>query len=205
MGEISGWRARLTAGPLDGATIDLDAGQDEPPRAMVISLAVGEDPLDIVWHRYTLDRTTATFRYLGEVDPPGIDASDDRPTPGEPVIDGGELTRRFYELLFELHPAVRSLFTQDMAHQSAVLHTAMRAVLHHLDDPDWLVSTLGALGAQHADWGVTAPMYDAFVDCMVAAMAEAAGDDWSAEVEAGWRGTLGDIGALMQAGASAAR
>ena len=205
MTDIPGWRARLSAGPLDGATLRLETDRGEPPRAMVISLAVGEDPVDTVWHRYVLDRAASSFRYLGEVDPPGQESAGDRSVVGdEPVMDGGRVTRRFYELLFQHHPDVRALFTDDLGHQAAVLHTAMRAVLHHLDDPDWLVSMLGALGAQHARLGVTPPMYDAFTDCMVEAMAETAGDGWTPEIEDGWRGTLEDIGALMKAGAPTA-
>ena len=36
-----------------------------------------------------------------------------------------------------------------------MLREAIGAVLANLDDETWLVSTLGALGARHAAWGVT--------------------------------------------------
>jgi hemoglobin-like flavoprotein len=77
----------------------------------------------------------------------------------------------------------------------------MRAVRHHLDNPDWLVAALGSLGAQHAEWGVTESMYGAFIECMLSFMAEVAGPGWTPANESEWRGTLGNITTLMLAGA----
>ena len=209
MTEKQPWEATLSAGPLDGATLGLDVGADELPRHIVVNLAVGEDPTEEVWHSYVLDRSSSTFRYLGEDDLAGMagapgpaDGSAGGSVGGEMVVDGRAVSKRFYELLFERHPAVRSLFSADMDHQSAMLHTTMRAVLEHLDDPEWLIRTLGTLGVQHAEWGVTPAMYAAFTDCMVSAMAEALGVEWSPALEASWRGTLDDIGTVMLVAAS---
>ena len=50
---------------------------------------------------------------------------------------------------------------------------------------------------------MTPPMYEAFTDCMVSAMAEALGAEWTPAMESSWRGTLDDIGTVMLVGASA--
>lgn len=113
------------------------------------------------------------------------------------------LTERFYDLLFERHPEVRPMFSADVRPQAGMLRTAVVAVVEHLDDPAWLASTLGELGARHATWGVTPPMYDAVAECMVAAMAELAGDPWTPEMGAAWSEALAAVAGLMLQGAAA--
>lgn len=117
---------------------------------------------------------------------------------------GGDLTDRFYAILFERHPAVRPMFSADVGPQAAMLRTAIVAVLEHLDDPVWLTTTLGTLGAQHAGYGVTPGMYDAVAECMLAAMAELGGEEWTPAMTEAWAGALGAVAGLMIAGADAA-
>ncbi|MFT4263427.1 MAG: globin domain-containing protein [Nocardioides sp.] len=122
------------------------------------------------------------------------------------LVDGQEeaLTPRFYEILFARYPAVRPMFSADIGPQAKMLRGAVIAVLDHLDDAAWLTDTLGALGARHAGWGVTAPMYDAVAECMIAAMEELGGGAWTPAMTAEWIAALGAVASLMQAGASAA-
>jgi len=110
------------------------------------------------------------------------------------------LTRRFYEILFERYPPVRPMFGADVRPQAAMLRTAVVAVLDHLDDEAWLTETLGSLGAKHAGWGVTEPMYAAVAECMLAAMSELAGDDWTPEMTQAWTEALTAVAGLMLAG-----
>lgn len=116
------------------------------------------------------------------------------------VDDEEGLTTRFYELLFERHPAVRPMFSSDVRPQAAMLRGAIIAVLDHLDDAEWLTTTLGALGAKHAEYGATAPMYDAVAECMLAAMAERGGDAWTPEMTTAWSDALSAVAGLMLAG-----
>lgn len=110
------------------------------------------------------------------------------------------LTRRFYDILFERYPEVRPMFGTDIRPQAAMLREAVVAVLGHLDDAAWLSDTLGALGAKHAGWGVTAPMYDAVAECMIAAMADLGGPEWTDAMTAAWVEALTAVATLMQAG-----
>lgn len=114
--------------------------------------------------------------------------------------DDGRLTPRFYEILFARHPAVRPMFSADVRPQAEMLRTAVVAVLDHLDDPAWLTTTLGDLGAKHAAYGATAPMYDAVAECMVAAMEELGGEAWTPAMTAAWTEALGAVAGLMLAG-----
>jgi hemoglobin-like flavoprotein len=118
------------------------------------------------------------------------------------LVDGQEqvLTTRFYEVLFERYPEVRSMFSDDIRPQAHMLRESIVAVLDHLDDSAWLGDNLGALGRRHADLGVTPPMYGAVAECMIAAMEELGGEAWTPAMTAEWSQALGAVSGLMQAG-----
>jgi len=214
MPHDSTWTARLAAGPLDGATVRLDVDDDDLPDEVVMSFGMRVRSAELAWHSYALDRSRSVFGYLGEnrlvdegeeedEDEPGSGLSPDAASEGSVEAEPADhVTRRFYELLFERHPHVRPMFHADIGPQSTALRRAVHGVLDHLDDPDWLVNVLGSLGARHARLGVSESMYSAFVDCMLTAMAEAAGTEWTPEHERVWRDTLDDITELMLAGSS---
>lgn len=112
------------------------------------------------------------------------------------------ITPRFYEILFERYPQVRPLFGRNASSaQAKMLQEAIVAVVDHLEDAQWLGSTLGALGRQHVDYGVTAEMYAWVADSLVRTLAEVAGDDWTPETESAWNAALLAIRDLMLAGA----
>ena len=115
------------------------------------------------------------------------------------LVDGDEavLTRRFYEILFDRYPAVRPLFGTDIGPQAEMLRGAVVAVLDHLDDAAWLTKTLGLLGAKHAAYGVTAPMYGAVAECMIAAMEDLGVDSWTSEMSGAWTEALTTVAGLM--------
>ncbi len=111
------------------------------------------------------------------------------------------ITPRFYEILFERHPQVRPLFGRNAAGaQAKMLQEAIVAVVDHLDDAEWLGSTLGAMGRQHVDYGVTPEMYGWVADSLIRTLAEVAGSEWTAETEAAWTAALLAIRDLMLAG-----
>jgi hemoglobin-like flavoprotein len=120
------------------------------------------------------------------------------------IVDAPDdgLTRRFYDILFERYPDVRPMFGADIRPQATMLRTAVIAVLDHFEDGPWLTETLGSLGAKHAAWGVTEPMYGAVAECMIAAMEELGGSEWTAEMTAAWTEALTAVAGLMVAGVS---
>lgn len=112
-----------------------------------------------------------------------------------------QLTTRFYEILFDRYPQVRPLFGKNGSGQAEMLQRALVAVVEHVEDASWLEQTLGAMGKKHVDYGVTPEMYEWVVNSLLAAMAEAAGPDWTPPVQTVWRGALGAVSNLMKAGA----
>jgi hemoglobin-like flavoprotein len=118
------------------------------------------------------------------------------------------VTARFYEIFFERYPQVRPMFgrTPDaQRRQEQMLTDALVAVLDHLEDAPWLKETLFALGKRHVGYGVRDEMYGWVGECLIAALAEAAGPDWNERTERAWRMAFGAIRDLMIAGAHAAR
>ncbi|MYR05529.1 flavoprotein [Gordonia sp. SID5947] len=112
------------------------------------------------------------------------------------VPDDG-LTVRFYDILFDRYPSVRPMFQRDIKVQASMLRTAIVSVVDNLDDATWLTANLGALGRRHAEMGVTAPMYDAVGECMIAAMADIGGSAWKPEMSVAWQHALAAVSELM--------
>lgn len=111
------------------------------------------------------------------------------------------LTHVFYDELFARYPAARSLFDQtDMAAQETMLAQALVAVMDHLEDVPWLQSTLAGLGAKHAGYGVTGEMYNWVGESLIATLARANGQGWTAAHTKGWQEAYGAIVPMMLSG-----
>ena len=105
---------------------------------------------------------------------------------------------RFYGHLFSRYPHFQPLFSRGAPEkQQQMLTEMLGSIVAHLEDADWLVQNLRALGARHADYGVTAEMYPAVGECLVLTLSEVAGDDWSPRLAAAWGGAYGAICGLM--------
>jgi len=119
------------------------------------------------------------------------------------VVDRApDLTHRFYEILWERYPVTRDMFPPSRrGQQENMLTQALVAVIDHLEDAPWLVSTLHGLGARHVNYGVTDEMYLWVGDALLATLREVAADDWSDELEKAWGDAYDAIANLMQEGA----
>lgn len=119
-----------------------------------------------------------------------------------------QVVSRFYEIFFARYPQVRPMFgrTPDaLQRQQQMLTDALVAVLDHLEDAPWLEGTLFALGKRHVAYGVADEMYAWVAECLLAALAEAAGDAWTPELAAQWAAALGAVRDMMIAGAEEGR
>jgi hemoglobin-like flavoprotein len=117
---------------------------------------------------------------------------------------GEELVADFYARLFETAPAVRPLFSDDMARQKAMLLSALVLVRKSSRDLERILPTLRALGARHVAYGAKAEHYPVVANTLIASMAAIAGDAWNPEYEAAWSAALGTIAAVMIEGAEEA-
>lgn len=123
----------------------------------------------------------------------------------ELVLEHEDLvTLRFYAILFKRYPQVQRLFgRRSQREQAAMLQEAIIAVVDHAEDPSWLGETLDTMGRTHVDYEVTEEMYPWVGECLLAALAEAAGPAWSSELEAAWSEAYAAISSAMIEGARA--
>jgi hemoglobin-like flavoprotein len=113
-----------------------------------------------------------------------------------------ELIHRFYEILFQRYPQARPLFGRNPRNtQEKMLTEALVAVLNRLEDGEWFTRTLETLGEKHVAYGVTDEMYGWVGESLLAALAEAAGPEWTAAMNESWSAAYGAIATTMQAGA----
>jgi hemoglobin-like flavoprotein len=114
----------------------------------------------------------------------------------EPVV-----ATRFYPILFERYPQVKPLFGRHSSGEQQKMLTDMLArVIEHVEDPEWLTTELAALGRRHVQYEVTAEMFPWVGECLVATLAEVAGDAWTPRYEQAWIEAYGAITALTLAG-----
>lgn len=117
-----------------------------------------------------------------------------------------EVAMRFYGILFRRYPQVQPLFGRSaQANQAKMLTEMLVAVLDHLEDAQWLQTNLRALGVRHMDYGVTREMYPMVGECLLAALAEVAGDAWTPQLSNAWSEAYDAIVTLMLTPAEGAR
>jgi DNA-binding winged helix-turn-helix (wHTH) protein/hemoglobin-like flavoprotein len=109
---------------------------------------------------------------------------------------------RFYEKLFARHPAVALLFRRTTPRaQPAMFLSTLMSIVDHLEDAPWLAQHLAALGARHADYGITDNMYAWVGSCLIDTLAEGVGPGWSARIQHAWETAFAAISEHMLAGA----
>lgn len=108
-----------------------------------------------------------------------------------------DFTVHFYERLFTEHPSVQQLFGEEIRPQATMLQRAIVSVLEHLDDPEWLRTSLGSLGRVHASLGVTPQMYGWVATTLVDTMADIGGEKWTDDMSTEWKDALTAVAAMM--------
>ncbi|MGW2278669.1 globin domain-containing protein [Streptomyces sp. NPDC001770] len=102
-----------------------------------------------------------------------------------------ELITGLYQVLFDRHPYLRSLFPESMAFQQAHLAGAFRFLIGELHRPDAVTGYFTQLGRDHRKLGVRPAHFAAFEAALVEALRARAGARWSAPAEGAWLRMLG--------------
>ncbi len=118
---------------------------------------------------------------------------------------GEELITRFYALLFSRNPEVRPMFPEQMDDQKGKLLASLVLVVQNLRTPEKLMEPLHAMGARHAGYGTLEAHYPVVRDTLVEVMAEIAGEAWSDQLEADWKGAVDLVSSIMLEGTAQAR
>ena len=111
----------------------------------------------------------------------------------------------FYLKLFELDPALRTLFTGDLEQQGALLVQMINASVRALDRLDALLPVIRELGARHAARGVQDPHYGTVATALLWTLERLLRSDFTPEVKSAWIKTYGVLSQTMREAALASR
>ncbi len=110
----------------------------------------------------------------------------------------------FYGRLFDLNPAARGLFADtDMAQQGKKLTDMLASIVAALDDEDYFVRELAALGRRHAGYGTRDIDYGSVGAALLACLEEALGDRFTDEVREAWAEAYRLMAGVMRRAAAA--
>ena len=115
------------------------------------------------------------------------------------------LTTRFYQELFGRDPALRAMFTTDMAVQKVRFGEKLTEIVRAIPRLAELLGHTRALGARHAGYGVRAIDYRTVEDSLLAALAAILGDSFDAPTREAWAIAYNLVAETMLEGAASAR
>jgi hemoglobin-like flavoprotein len=115
------------------------------------------------------------------------------------AIDGvlEDFTATFYARLFELHPALRPLFSSRPEEQAAKVATELRRIISALEDPARFERQVRTLGGRHAQYGAEPEHYQAMGVVLLSTFHDVLGEAFTQELHDAWAAAWTTIAALM--------
>lgn len=110
----------------------------------------------------------------------------------------------FYGKLFELDPALESLFRGDMQEQGRKLMAMINTAVNALDRLESIVPAVQDLGRRHVTYGVKDQDYDTVGGALLWTLEAGLGDAFTPEVKAAWATVYGVLAGSMKEAAKAA-
>lgn len=110
----------------------------------------------------------------------------------------------FYARLFELDPAVRSMFKGDMKEQGKKLMQMIGVAVHGLDNLGELTPAIAAMGKRHAGYGVEDSHYDTVGAALLWTLEKGLGEKFTADAKEAWTIVYTTLASVMQDAAAEA-
>jgi len=92
----------------------------------------------------------------------------------------------FYQTLFEMDPALKPLFKNNMTEQGNKLMTMLDTAVKLLNSPEKLIPAVQKLGERHVDYGVTTQHYDTVGAALLKTLEVGLGDAFTVTVKRAW-------------------
>jgi hemoglobin-like flavoprotein len=108
----------------------------------------------------------------------------------------------FYGKLFELDPAVRSMFKGDMKEQGKKLMQMIGVAVHGLDNLGELTPAIAAMGKRHSGYGVQESHYETVGAALLWTLDQGLGDKFTADAKEAWTIVYTTLASVMKAAAS---
>lgn len=107
----------------------------------------------------------------------------------------------FYDRLFQIAPAVRPLFQDDLAGQGTKLIETLGSMLSQLTHPEMFSSLARQLGRRHVAYGAEPDHYGPVGEALLASLAQLLGPRFTPDVRAAWTALYVELsGAMLKGG-----
>jgi hemoglobin-like flavoprotein len=110
---------------------------------------------------------------------------------GDPAIEA------FYDKLFEMAPAVRALFTDDLTEQRKKLRSTLAVAVAGLTKLDEIVPVVAALGEKHVAYGAQPAHYAVVGEALLATLASAFANQWNDDLQDAWAEAYALLASVM--------
>ena len=117
-----------------------------------------------------------------------------------PIAD--QAAALFYERLFTLDPAVKPLFTGDMAEQGQKLMSTIGLAVNGLTTPEKIIPAVQALGRKHVGYGVQNEHYDTVATALLWTLEQGLGDGFTPQVKEAWTAAYTLLAGVMKEAAA---
>ena len=103
----------------------------------------------------------------------------------------------FYGRLFEIAPAVKTLFHGDVKEQGRKLMATLAVVVNGLGNLESILPAASALAKRHVDYGVKASHYEPVGAALLWTLERGLGTQWTPELAAAWGAAYGILSDFM--------
>jgi nitric oxide dioxygenase len=103
----------------------------------------------------------------------------------------------FYDRLFEVAPAVRAMFPDDMSEQRKKLIAVLAMVVNGLGNLPSVLPAASALAKRHVSYGTKAEHYPVVGGALLWTLEKGLGDAWTSDVAAAWTTAYGTLSGYM--------
>lgn len=110
---------------------------------------------------------------------------------------GDRLLDQLFDHLLKRAPGLRRIFSGDSAGHKRHLGGVLAEVISNLQSPETAQAHLTELGRHYARLGLTPAELPLIGDSLLAALADVAGVEWTAELQAEWTSAVGLLNARL--------
>ncbi|TPH12748.1 methyl-accepting chemotaxis protein [Litorilituus lipolyticus] len=103
----------------------------------------------------------------------------------------------FYQTLFEMDPALTSLFPEDLTEQGKKLMAMLDTAVKLLNDPEKLIPAVEKLGVKHLEYGTKEEHYATVGAALIKTLTIGLGDDFTPSVKRAWTAVYKTLSTTM--------
>jgi nitric oxide dioxygenase len=103
----------------------------------------------------------------------------------------------FYDRLFEVAPAVKSLFPADMTEQRRKLMATLAVVVNGLGNLETILPAASALATRHVSYGARPEHYPVVGGALLWTLEKGLGDEWTPDLADAWTAAYGTLSSFM--------